>query len=75
GFLIWKIYILFNLSQNTTKVANYVSCLYHQRSVASYIYIYIYIYIKHAYSNAKTEDLSATLEEGPGEPVNKLINS
>lgn len=30
---------------------------------------------KHAYSNAKTEDLWAALEEGSGEPVNKLMNS
>ena len=39
-----------------------------QRSLASYIR-------KHAYSNAKTEDLWAALEEGSGEPVNKLMNS
>ncbi|KAF4367053.1 hypothetical protein G4B88_016765 [Cannabis sativa] len=39
-----------------------------QRSLASYIK-------KHAYSNAKTEDLWAALEEGSGEPVNKLMNS
>ncbi|TQD75081.1 hypothetical protein C1H46_039355, partial [Malus baccata] len=38
------------------------------RSIASYIK-------KHAYSNAKTEDLWAALEEGSGEPVNKLMNS
>ncbi|XP_065849192.1 aminopeptidase M1 [Euphorbia lathyris] len=39
-----------------------------QRSLAAYIK-------KHAYSNAKTEDLWAALEEGSGEPVNKLMNS
>ncbi|KDP34065.1 hypothetical protein JCGZ_07636 [Jatropha curcas] len=39
-----------------------------QRSLASYIK-------KYAYSNAKTEDLWAALEEGSGEPVNKLMNS
>ncbi|KAF5748340.1 Aminopeptidase M1 isoform 1 [Tripterygium wilfordii] len=39
-----------------------------QRSLASYIK-------KHAYKNAKTEDLWAALEEGSGEPVNKLMNS
>lgn len=39
-----------------------------QRSLASYIK-------KHASSNAKTEDLWAALEEGSGEPVNKLMNS
>lgn len=33
-------------------------------------------YIKrHAYSNAKTEDLWAALEEESGEPVNMLMNS
>ncbi|XP_059453182.1 aminopeptidase M1-like [Corylus avellana] len=39
-----------------------------QRSLASYIK-------KYAYSNAKTEDLWAALEEESGEPVNKLMNS
>ncbi|KAI6679923.1 hypothetical protein NL676_033804 [Syzygium grande] len=39
-----------------------------QRSLASYIK-------RHAWSNAKTEDLWAALEEGSGEPVNKLMNS
>ncbi|KAL6295989.1 hypothetical protein ACE6H2_004131 [Prunus campanulata] len=39
-----------------------------QRSLASYIR-------KHASSNANTEDLWAALEEGSGEPVNKLMNS
>ncbi|XWS72411.1 hypothetical protein CRYUN_Cryun02cG0037700 [Craigia yunnanensis] len=39
-----------------------------QRSLASYIK-------KHAYSNVKTEDLWAALEEGSGEPVNKLMNT
>ncbi|KAF3446074.1 hypothetical protein FNV43_RR11253 [Rhamnella rubrinervis] len=39
-----------------------------QRSLASYIK-------RHAYSNAKTEDLWAALEEGSGEPVNNLMNS
>lgn len=42
--------------------------LYNQRSLASYIQ-------KYACSNAKTEDLWAALEEGSGEPVNKLMNS
>ncbi|KAG8657217.1 aminopeptidase M1 isoform X2 [Manihot esculenta] len=39
-----------------------------QSSLASYIK-------KYAYSNAKTEDLWTVLEEGSGEPVNKLMNS
>ncbi|MED6192139.1 AP-1 complex subunit mu-1-like [Stylosanthes scabra] len=39
-----------------------------QRSLASYIK-------KHAYSNAKTMDLWNALEEGSGEPVNKLMSS
>ncbi|XP_048134295.1 aminopeptidase M1-like [Rhodamnia argentea] len=39
-----------------------------QKSLASYIK-------RHACSNAKTEDLWAALEEGSGEPVNKLMNS
>lgn len=39
-----------------------------QRALAAYIK-------KHAYSNAKTEDLWAVLEEESGEPVNKLMNS
>ncbi|ESW08851.1 hypothetical protein PHAVU_009G079500 [Phaseolus vulgaris] len=39
-----------------------------QRSLASYIK-------KYAWSNAKTEDLWAALEEGSGEPVNKLMTS
>ena len=43
-----------------------ISC--NQRSLASYIK-------KHAYSNAKTEDLWAALEEGTGEPVKKLMNT
>ncbi|GLT72771.1 hypothetical protein SLA2020_446750 [Shorea laevis] len=34
-----------------------------------------FIYKKYACSNAKTEDLWAALEEGSGEPVNKLMNS
>lgn len=42
--------------------------LSYQRSLASYIKRY-------ACSNAKTEDLWAALEEGSGEPVNKLMNS
>ncbi|KAE8100060.1 hypothetical protein FH972_017989 [Carpinus fangiana] len=41
---------------------------FYRRSLASYIK-------KYAYSNAKTEDLWAALEEGSGEPVNKLMNS
>ncbi|XP_040997347.1 aminopeptidase M1-like [Juglans microcarpa x Juglans regia] len=39
-----------------------------QRSLAAYIK-------KYAGSNAKTQDLWAALEEGSGEPVNKLMNS
>ncbi|KAK8660807.1 hypothetical protein V6N13_051716 [Hibiscus sabdariffa] len=39
-----------------------------QKSLASYIK-------RHAYSNAKTEDLWAALEEGSGEPVTKLMNT
>ncbi|KAK7851283.1 aminopeptidase m1 [Quercus suber] len=39
-----------------------------QRSLASFIK-------KFACSNAKTEDLWAALEEGSGEPVNRLMNS
>ncbi|OAY26889.1 aminopeptidase M1 isoform X1 [Manihot esculenta] len=39
-----------------------------QKSLASYIK-------KYAYSNAKTEDLWAALEEGSGEPVKNLMNS
>ncbi|KAE8687604.1 Aminopeptidase M1 [Hibiscus syriacus] len=39
-----------------------------QKSLASYIK-------KHTYSNAKTEDLWAALEEGSGEPVTKLMNT
>lgn len=39
-----------------------------QRSLALYIN-------RHASSNAKTEDLWAALEEGSGQPVNKLMNS
>nr|POE71728.1 aminopeptidase m1 [Quercus suber] len=39
-----------------------------QRSLASYVK-------KFACSNAKIEDLWAALEEGSGEPVNKLMNS
>ncbi|XVE97720.1 hypothetical protein REPUB_Repub03eG0043000 [Reevesia pubescens] len=39
-----------------------------QMALASYIK-------KHACSNAKTEDLWAALEEGSGEPVNKLMNT
>ncbi|KAI9393365.1 hypothetical protein POPTR_006G224500v4 [Populus trichocarpa] len=47
---------------------SYLGAKNFQRSLASYIK-------KHAYSNAKTEDLWAALEEGSGEPVNKLMNS
>ena len=46
----------------------FLICLCNQRSLASYIK-------KYAYSNAKTEDLWAALEEGSDEPVNKLMNS
>lgn len=47
-----------------------MTCVYscNQRSLASYIK-------KHAYSNAKTEDLWAALEEGSGEPVKKLMTT
>ncbi|ONI33136.1 hypothetical protein PRUPE_1G407900 [Prunus persica] len=47
---------------------SYLGAEVFQRSLASYIK-------KHASSNAKTEDLWAALEEGSGEPVNKLMNS
>ncbi|KAJ8774038.1 hypothetical protein K2173_009469 [Erythroxylum novogranatense] len=47
---------------------SYLGAEIFQRSLASYIQ-------KHAYSNAKTEDLWAALEEGSGEPVNRLMNS
>ncbi|KAI6679924.1 hypothetical protein NL676_033805 [Syzygium grande] len=46
----------------------YIGAECFQRSLASYIK-------RHACSNAKTEDLWAALEEGSGEPVNKLMNS
>ena len=46
----------------------FLICVCNQRSLASYIK-------KYACSNAKTEDLWAALEEGSGEPVNKLMNS
>lgn len=46
----------------------YIAFSCDQRSLASYIK-------KYACSNAKTEDLWAALEEGSGEPVNKLMNS
>ncbi|XP_031283763.1 aminopeptidase M1 [Pistacia vera] len=47
---------------------SYLGAEVFQRSLASYIKRY-------ACSNAKTEDLWAALEEGSGEPVNKLMNS
>lgn len=47
---------------------NYLGAEPFQRSLASYIK-------KYSYSNAKTDDLWAALEEGSGEPVNKLMNS
>ncbi|XP_021819428.1 aminopeptidase M1-like isoform X2 [Prunus avium] len=47
---------------------NYLGAECFQRSLAAYIK-------KHASSNAKTEDLWAALQEGSGEPVNKLMNS
>ncbi|KAG6674295.1 hypothetical protein I3842_15G035000 [Carya illinoinensis] len=47
---------------------NYLGAECFQRSLAAYIKRY-------ACSNAKTEDLWAALEEGSGEPVNKLMNS
>ena len=46
----------------------YIAFSCNQRSLASYIK-------RHACSNAKTEDLWAALEEGSGEPVNKLMTS
>lgn len=46
----------------------YTAFLSNQKSLASYIK-------RHACSNAKTEDLWAALEEGSGEPVNKLMTS
>ncbi|GAU31295.1 hypothetical protein TSUD_315040 [Trifolium subterraneum] len=47
---------------------SYLGAQCFQRSLASYIK-------RHACSNAKTEDLWAALEEGSGEPVNKLMTS
>ena len=47
---------------------HYIAFSCDQRSLASYIK-------KYACSNAKTEDLWAALEEGSGEPVNKLMTS
>ncbi|CAL8996633.1 unnamed protein product [Prunus brigantina] len=47
---------------------NYLGAECFQRSLAAYIK-------KHAFSNAKTEDLWAALQEGSCEPVNKLMNS
>jgi puromycin-sensitive aminopeptidase len=47
---------------------SYLGAQSFQRSLASYIK-------RHACSNAKTEDLWAALEEGSGEPVNKLMTS
>ncbi|CAF2068169.1 unnamed protein product [Brassica napus] len=42
--------------------------VFQQKSLAAYVK-------RHAYSNAKTEDLWTALEEGSGEPVNKLMSS
>ncbi|RYR42254.1 hypothetical protein Ahy_A08g038721 isoform E [Arachis hypogaea] len=50
------------------KLLLYITYSCNQRSLASYIK-------KHAYSNAKTVDLWNALEEGSGEPVNKLMSS
>ncbi|KAL5559486.1 hypothetical protein UlMin_035697 [Ulmus minor] len=47
---------------------NYLGAECFQKSIATYIK-------KHASSNARTEDLWATLEEGSGKPVHKLMNS
>ncbi|CAM8967547.1 unnamed protein product [Rhodiola kirilowii] len=47
---------------------SYLGAEVFQRSLAAYIK-------KYACSNAKTEDLWAALEEGSGQPVNKLMNS
>ncbi|XP_044464976.1 aminopeptidase M1 [Mangifera indica] len=47
---------------------SYLGAEVFQRSLASYIK-------RFSCSNAKTEDLWAALEEGSGEPVNKLMNS
>ncbi|XP_062097259.1 aminopeptidase M1-like isoform X2 [Humulus lupulus] len=47
---------------------SYIGAECFQRSLALYIE-------RHAFSNAKTEDLWAALEEGSGEPVNRLMSS
>ncbi|XP_062097256.1 aminopeptidase M1-like isoform X2 [Humulus lupulus] len=47
---------------------SYIGAECFQSSLALYIK-------KHAFSNAKTEDLWAALEEGSGEPVNRLMSS
>ncbi|KAM4080003.1 hypothetical protein ACJW30_09G159100 [Castanea mollissima] len=47
---------------------SYLGAACFQSSLASYVK-------KFAWSNAKTKDLWAALEEGSGEPVNKLMNS
>ncbi|XP_075638807.1 aminopeptidase M1-like isoform X1 [Castanea sativa] len=52
----------------TRMLQSYLGADCFQRSLASYVK-------KFACSNAKTEDLWAALEEGSGEPVNKLMNS
>lgn len=60
-----------------------VYCHFPNVSETSYPYLYgfgkqksLAAYVKrHAYSNAKTEDLWTALEEGSGEPVNKLMSS
>jgi len=47
---------------------SYLGAEVFQKSLAAYVK-------RHAYSNAKTEDLWTALEEGSGEPVNKLMSS
>lgn len=61
-------FLLLQLSFKYVKISSLCAASCNQRSLASYIK-------RHAYSNAKTEDLWAALEEGSGEPVNRLMNS
>lgn len=66
--LVIFLFLLLQLSFKYVKISSMCAISCNQRSLASYIK-------RHAYSNAKTEDLWAALEEGSGEPVNKLMNS
>lgn len=66
--VLWSSFLFLQLSFKYIKISYMCLMSLHQRSLASYIK-------RHAYSNAKTEDLWAALEEGSGEPVNKLMNS